>query len=384
MLSCAVSQKGVKRGTRPAQSSDRYNEVVTVKIRWLFSGLIGFWCLFPAVAEAANLQFWQFDQRNSRLELRTDEGVQPRAQLIFNPTRLVIDLPGTRLGRPKQLEQFNGAVTAMRIAQFDRDTTRIVIELAPGYMIDPNRIKFRYTTASNWIVELPTPEFNQALVGTPQSEGQSLNLPQAPVPPPSLFPTAPPPRPNPTLTPIPAGRPIVIVDPGHGGPDPGAVGIGGLKETDIVLDIGRQVAALLTQQGIAAVLTRDAEYDLGLEPRVQMANRANAAAFVSIHANAISMSRPDVNGLETYYFNSGQDLAAAIHRSILESVDVRDRRVRQARFYVLRHTRMPSVLVETGFVTGAEDAARLRDPGHRSRMAAAIARGILRYLGRSN
>jgi len=356
-----------------------------VKIRWLFSGLISFWCLFPALAEAANLQFWQFDQRNNRLEIRTDDGVQPRAQLIFGPTRLVIDLPGTRLGRPKQLEQFSGAVTAMRIAQFDRDTTRIVIEFAPGYTIDPSRIQFRYNTARNWIVELPQPQFNQALAGTPPpTEGQSLNLPQAPVPPRPLFPVAPTPRPNPTLTPIPAGRPIVIVDPGHGGPDPGAVGIGGLRETDIVLDIGRQVAAILTQQGITAVLTRDAEYDLGLEPRVQMANRANAAVFVSIHANAISMSRPDVNGLETYYFNSGQELAAVIHRSILESVDVRDRRVRQARFYVLRHTRMPSVLVETGFVTGAEDAARLRDPGHRSRMANAIARGILRYLGRSN
>lgn len=355
-----------------------------MKIRWLFSGLMGFWCLFPTLAEAATLQFWQFDPRNNRLELRTDDGVQPRAQLIFNPTRLVIDLPGTRLGRPKLLEQFSGAVTAMRIAQFDRDTTRIVIELAPGYTIDPNRIQFRYNTARNWTVELPPPQLNQATNDTPAPDGQPLNLPQAPVPPRPLFPIAPTPRPNPALTPIPSGQPIVIIDPGHGGPDPGAVGIGGLRETDIVLDIGRQVTALLAQQGIAAVITRDAEYDLGLEPRVQMANRANAAVFVSIHANAISMSRPDVNGLETYYFDSGQELAAAIHRSILESVEVRDRRVRQARFYVLRHTRMPSVLVETGFVTGAEDAARLRDPGHRSRMAAAIARGILRYLGRSN
>ncbi len=355
-----------------------------MKIRWLFSGLISFWCLFPALAEAATLQFWQFDPRNNRLELRTDDGVQPRAQLIFNPTRLVIDLPGTRLGRPKLLEQFSGAVTAMRIAQFDRDTTRIVIELAPGYTIDPNQIQFRYNTARNWTVELPPPQLNQAANETPEPAGQPLNLPQAPVPPRPLFPIAPTPRPNPTLTPIPAGQPVVIIDPGHGGPDPGAVGIGGLRETDIVLDIGRQVTALLAQQGIAAVITRDAEYDLGLEPRVQMANRANAAVFVSIHANAISMSRPDVNGLETYYFGSGEALAASIHRSILESVEVRDRRVRQARFYVLRHTRMPSVLVETGFVTGAEDAARLRDPGHRSRMAAAIARGILRYLGRSN
>ncbi|MDX2230252.1 MAG: N-acetylmuramoyl-L-alanine amidase [Leptolyngbyaceae cyanobacterium bins.349] len=361
---------------------------MTVKIGWLFSGLIGFWCLFPALAEAANLQFWQFDQRNNRLELRTDDGVQPRAQLVFNPTRLVIDLPGTRLGRPKQLEQFNGSVTAMRVAQFDRDTTRIVLELAPGYTINPNQVRFRYTTARNWIVELPSPESNPDLANAPQTDSQTLEVPQAPnVPPPlpsnpgGLFPSAP--RPNPISPSIPAGRPVVIIDPGHGGPDPGAVGIGGLRETDVVLDISRQVTALLAQQGIAAVLTRDAEYDLGLEPRVQMANRANATVFVSIHANAISMSRPDVNGLETYYFTSGKELADVIHRTVLEETGVRDRRVRQARFYVLRYTSMPSVLVETGFVTGAEDAARLRDPSYRSRMAAAIARGILRYLGRS-
>lgn len=361
---------------------------MTVKIRWLFSGLVGSWLLLSSIAEAANLQFWRFDQQGNRLELRTDDGVQPRAQLIFNPTRLVIDLPGTRLGRPKQLEQFGGRVTALRVAQFDRDTTRLVLELSPGYTVDPKRVRFRYTTAQNWTIELPQPEYNPAIASDDDQDDQTLEVPQAPVIPRSsvggLFPISPTPRPNPTMPIVPNGQPIVIVDPGHGGPDPGAVGIGGLRETDIVLDISRQVTALLSRQGISAVLTRDAEYDLGLEPRVQMANRANATVFVSIHANAISMSRPDVNGLETYYFNSGKELAEVIHRTILEEIGVRDRRVRQARFYVLRHTRMPSVLVETGFVTGAEDAARLSDPGYRSRMAAAIARGILRYLGRSS
>lgn len=357
-----------------------------MKMRWLFSGLVSVWCLFPSIAEAANLQFWQFDQRNNRLELRADDGVQPRAQLIFNPTRLVIDLPGTRLGRPKQLEQFRGNITALRVAQFDRDTTRLVLELAPGYTINPQQVRFRYTTARNWTIELPQPEYNQALASSSETDSQTLEVPQAPVitPPRSLFPISPTPRPNPINPTLPAGKPIIVIDPGHGGPDPGAVGIGGLRETDIVLDIGRQVAALLERQGMGVILTRNAEYDLGLEPRVQMANRANATVFVSIHANAISMSRPDISGLETYYFTSGKQLADVIHQTILEDVGVRDRRVRQARFYVLRYSQMPSVLVETGFVTGAEDAARLNNPEYRSRMAAAIARGIMRYLGRSS
>jgi len=111
-----------------------------------------------------------------------------------------------------------------------------------------------------------------------------------------------------------------------------------------------------------------------------MANSLNADLFVSIHANAISMSRPDVNGLETYYFQSGRNLANVIHRNILQRLNIRDRRVRQARFYVLRNSRMPSVLVETGFVTGREDAARLGDPNFQRQMAQGIAAGIVEYV----
>jgi N-acetylmuramoyl-L-alanine amidase len=174
-----------------------------------------------------------------------------------------------------------------------------------------------------------------------------------------------------------------VVDPGHGGPDPGAVGIGGLREKDIVLDISTQVASLLERQGVQAVLTRSNDIDLDLEPRVQMAEQAQATVFVSIHANSIDMSRPDVNGLETYYHNSGADLARAIHSSVLEGTGMNDRGVRTARFYVLRRTSMPSVLVEVGFVTGRDDAARLSNPSYRSQMAAAIARGILQYIQRT-
>jgi N-acetylmuramoyl-L-alanine amidase len=176
------------------------------------------------------------------------------------------------------------------------------------------------------------------------------------------------------------GRQIVVIDPGHGGPDPGAVGIAGIQEKEIVMDISNQIAGILQQQGIAVILTRTGDYDFDLAPRVQIAESNRAAVFVSIHANAISMSRPDVNGLETYYFNSGLDLARTIHSSILQGVNIRDRGVRSARFYVLRNTSMPSVLVETGFVTGAEDARNLADPNHRRQMAEAIARGILQYL----
>lgn len=180
---------------------------------------------------------------------------------------------------------------------------------------------------------------------------------------------------------IPNGRFTVVLDPGHGGRDPGAVGIGGLQEKQVVNDVTPQVAAILRAQGVNVVLTRESDYELDLAPRVQIAERANASIFVSIHANAISMSRPDVNGLETFYSSAaGQRLANTVHASVLAEMGMRDRRVRSARFYVIRHTSMPAILIETGFVTGAEDAPNLADPAWRERMSVAIARGILLHL----
>jgi N-acetylmuramoyl-L-alanine amidase len=175
---------------------------------------------------------------------------------------------------------------------------------------------------------------------------------------------------------------VVVIDPGHGGPDPGAVGISGLQESGTVLDIGRRVQAGLEKSGVQVVMTRTTnDVDVDLQPRVDLAERANATVFVSIHANSISLSRPDISGLETYYYQSGLDLARTIHRNVLQGTGIEDRGVRSARFYVLRRTSMPSVLVEVGFVTGRSDAARLTDSAYRQRMADSIARGILEYLG---
>ncbi|MBW4482229.1 MAG: DUF3747 domain-containing protein [Tildeniella torsiva UHER 1998/13D] len=187
---------------------------------------------------------------------------------------------------------------------------------------------------------------------------------------------------TPTLPPIPQGSVVVVIDPGHGGRDPGAVGISGLQEKQINTAISNRVQQQLAAAGITVLMTRSSDVFVDLDARAQYANRAGASVFVSIHANAISMDRPDINGLETYYFSSGERLARSIHASVLGNTDMRDRGVRTARFYVLRYTTMPSVLVETGFVTGAQDAARFRDPAAVNRIADGIARGILNYLGR--
>jgi N-acetylmuramoyl-L-alanine amidase len=181
---------------------------------------------------------------------------------------------------------------------------------------------------------------------------------------------------------IPQGQVVVVIDPGHGGRDPGAIGIGGLREKDINTTISARVQQRLAAAGITVLMTRNGDQWVDLQPRADYANDVGADVFVSIHANAISMSRPDVNGLETYYYSSGDRLARSIHNRVLQNTDLSDRGVRQARFYVLRHTSMPAVLVETGFVTGSVDAARFRNPAAVNQIADSIAQGVLDYLGR--
>jgi N-acetylmuramoyl-L-alanine amidase len=126
-------------------------------------------------------------------------------------------------------------------------------------------------------------------------------------------------------------------------------------------------------------MTRNSDYFVSLQGRADMANRARGTIFVSIHANAVGGNRSHVSGLEVYYFGN-RSLADAIHRSILQTVNVRDRGVRRARFFVLRKTSMPAALVETGYLTGVEDSAKLRDAAYQRQMAAGIARGIINYL----
>jgi len=587
--------------------------------------------LWVSPAEAARLLSWNFEPNQNQLVFNTDEGVQPTAQVINSPTRLVIDLPGVSRGNINRNQFIGSLIREVRVGQFDSQTTRIVVELASGYAIDPQQVRFQPSGGANqWIVQLPPPQpvdrtplpstttlaipnglngrspdnsspnsspwlsdnnlpdrqlplqvtqsgffltgitgnvriknrrsedrrtlefeveganFPPGLIGqtiavnrygvgqiqfiqarndlvrilmgvsaeapewqalynnqaqalllaplgvstagleeSSPSAGnprlatiqrlelsgdrtqfliranQSLNttgsfdtngnlritIPNAqianPLPQPRLdanspiarlqvlqpdaqtvvivlrpslgarfgqvnqlsdqlsalqifpqgsansaFPPNNPPsafspvRPYPVVDlPVVQGRPVIVIDPGHGGRDPGAVGIGGLREAEIVLDISNQVTNLLERQGVQARLTRTTDVEIDLAPRVNLANGINADLFVSIHANAISMSRPEVNGVETYYFSSGLELANTIQRSILQAIpEMNDRRVRQANFYVLRNTQMPAVLVEIGFVTGAEDARRLQDPAFRSQMAVAIARGILQYL----
>lgn len=337
-----------------------------MKFHWLLPSFLGLF-LLTSPAQAARLVSWRFDTNQNRLVFTTDEGVQPRAQLITNPTRLVIDLPGINLERSVPDQFVGGAIRSVRVGQFDAQTTRLVIEFNPGYSINPQQVLFQGISPTQWTVQLPS---SQRVVQVP-----------TPTPQPPQNPTVPPVISNPpTNSPrVPNRRLVVMIDPGHGGKDSGAIGLEGLQEKNVILPISQQVAALLQQQGIQVILTRSSDYFVDLAPRVQMARQYHADLFVSIHANSID-NRPDVSGLETYYYSSGSRLAQTIHNNILRNIDIRDRGVRQARFYVLRNNPMPAVLVEVGFVTGTQDEPRLATTQYQNQMAQAIANGILQYI----
>jgi N-acetylmuramoyl-L-alanine amidase len=107
----------------------------------LLGSLSVFWLTSPA--EAGKLLSWQFEPSENRLVLNTEEKIQPKAQLISNPSRVVIDLPGTTLARSSVKQTVGGYISNIRVGQFDAQTTRLVIELVPEYTLDPQQIKIK-------------------------------------------------------------------------------------------------------------------------------------------------------------------------------------------------------------------------------------------------
>ena len=341
----------------------------------------------PALAASA-LSAWRLN-REGQLELRTAPDLPVRAYYEAGRggigPRVWFDLPGAPL-RTRTIPG-SGQVRQIRVGQPTPDSTRLVVEFQPGTQLDPNALKLVGTARDRWRMDLTglAPYGQQALgEGDIEAPAATPAWRQGPI-------GAPQPRPGGAIGPLSAsglpevdrGRFKVVIDPGHGGPDPGAVGIANLRETDVVLDVGLQVAQLLQAKGVQVLMTRTSEVDVDLPPRAALANSSGADLFLSIHANALSMTRPDVNGIETFYFESprARALAQAVQDEMLAvSPGSPDRGARTARFYVIRRTVMPSALVELGFVTGQLDSPRLADPAHRRRLALAISRGLLNVL----
>jgi len=180
---------------------------------------------------------------------------------------------------------------------------------------------------------------------------------------------------------------VVVVDAGHGGRDPGAIGYGGVLEKDVTLEIARLVRFLsLSDPRIEVVLTRWFDETLSLDERIALAQRAGADLYISIHANA--HENPRAQGIETLIAEGGASGSRALARSLqrgvisqLRGLGAKDRGVKSQRLY-LRWAGIPSALVEVGFLTNPKEAQKLRSLWYQIRVAQGILEGVKAYLKR--
>jgi len=334
------------------------------------------------VKSSSALAAWQI-KTNGFLELRTKSNTNlkayfQKANQIYGD-RFWVDFPG-ELKNPRVIKG-NGPIKEIRLGKPNTGKTRLVIEFKDETYLSPLTWRMVGLDQNRWRIKLFNPKnsFKNIGEGVVEKRTRIIKANQN-----SIYKRH---RihdyfqlPN-----VKQNKFLVVIDPGHGGPDPGAIGIGGIRETDVVLEISKIVKKLLSEKGVNVRLTRKNEVDLDLPPRVSFANNIDADIFVSIHANASRGKRRDINGLETFYYRGwrGRLLAKRIQKQILRvSPGSPDRGVKQGRFYVIKNTRMPAALVEIGFLTGRLDARRLEKTAHRQRLAYAIAKGILEYLSK--
>ncbi|MEE8185805.1 MAG: N-acetylmuramoyl-L-alanine amidase [Thermodesulfobacteriota bacterium] len=316
---------------------------------------------------------------------------------IKKPQRLFIDISNaTRSKNLTETKGINdGILKRVRTGQYNKDTVRVVldIETIEDYKVFPLEDPFRI------IVDVTA----KGRPSSPEVAGSKKELPPAP------------------QKRVKISR--IIIDPGHGGKDPGAIGKRGLKEKDINLKLAKKLRNLLRGSFKGdIILTRERDIYLPLEERTAIANTKNADIFLSIHVNA-SPNRK-ARGIETYYLNFTTDeeairvaarenatsikhmsdlqfilndlmrtaktnesvrMAADIQESIVSTLKKRYRRIngngiKGAPFYVLVGTQMPSVLIEVSFISNSEEEARLRKDAYLNGIAKGITTGVLKFI----
>lgn len=364
------------------------------------------------------------------------------------PSRIFIDIRGAGIRDEilrKPVEVRNGLLRQVRAGRFDRDTVRVVIELEreSTYRVFALTDPFRIIVDIDGEGEIPVLPTSPEGVGSPgtvaagpsredpvtppgsspaPSAGSSVPSPPAAIPRSVESPRAAAPNPSP----IRKNRVRVMIDPGHGGKDPGAIGPTGLKEKDIVLAIGRMIREKLSRSGEFDVrMTRDEDVFIPLEERTAMANKGRVDLFVSLHINASRNRRAE--GFSTYVLSRGASnredlelaarengvpigklqgvkfiiddmftgarkneslrLAKTVNDAVVRHVSARypgahSLGLKQAPFYVLVGARMTAVLVEASFISNAREESRLRDPSCLDGIADGVVEAV-RYYGRN-
>lgn len=281
-----------------------------------------------------------------QLTLPLPEGVRPKVLFLENPLRIALDVPGYLQDAVEQtLDNPNLFVRTLRAAPIEGGLVRLVLELSRSVGVQ--------ILSGNAGVTLH--------LRAPRNTGGKLS------------------------------EKVIVIDPGHGGAQPGARWREDnkvIEEKTIVLAIGRHVAELLSREGAKVILTRSDDTAIGLYERTALANNAQAHFFISIHCD--SNLRPNsASGTTIYYHKDDADsraLGQAILNEIVKISGLPSRGVRsdsmlyQTGLAVLRTSQMPAVLIEVGYLNHAVDRAKLVDPQFQKRIAEAIVKGLKSHV----
>lgn len=171
----------------------------------------------------------------------------------------------------------------------------------------------------------------------------------------------------------------IVLDAGHGGRDPGAIGLEGVLEKDLVATTTSQIANTLRAYGATVIETRTGDYFLSLDERANLSNQYQTHAFISVHFNSFPIT--SAQGINTFHISdSGQELAANVHASLTSALPLNDRGLSQADYKVLRNTSAPSILMELGFITNTYDLSVIRSAEYPGQVAEAVANGLMNYF----
>jgi N-acetylmuramoyl-L-alanine amidase len=380
-------------------------------MRKLYRTLLAVCVLFSALgstlAQAAvihDIRMWHAPER-SRIVFDMDKGAKFKVFTLANPDRVVIDLPGTRLkGNMPALESTGQFIRRIRIGYPDPKTMRLVfdIKIPVRYFIQLLKPvdKYKYRLVVDY--------YHQNSV----VDADRIERPKIPI--------------SPQRPRKPKGELLVLIDPGHGGEDPGARGKRA-REKDVVLQISKKLKSQIDKQpGLRAELTRKGDYYIGLRKRTRIARELEADFFVSIHADAFK--NKNARGASVYALSqrgassetarwlankeNSSDLVGGVSladkdnllaevlldlsmtntinesisfgRAVLSEIKkigkVHSPRVEQAGFAVLKSPDIPSILVETAYITNPAEEKLLQSSKHQYRIANAIVSGINRYL----
>jgi N-acetylmuramoyl-L-alanine amidase len=359
----------------------------------------------------------------TRISLELDRDVVWEAHELVKggpnkPGRVYIDIKRAKLGKGvKDITIGDGLLKGVRLGQFRQDVVRVVLdtENIKDYKIFPLSEPARLVIDVRGERRVEISRLEETITARQEQAPELKPKPEVP----AILEKKGKPQKKPLISKIRR----IVVDPGHGGHDSGALGPNGVMEKDVVLAIGLKLRDLLKEElGLDVIMTRSTDVFIPLEERTAIANKVNADLFVSVHANA-ALNR-GASGIETYYLNLAKtekaaQLAAKENGTTLEKVsvlqailfdlmanyklndsahladevqrslhnrirgryaDVRNLGVKQGPFYVLVGATMPSILVETAFVSNPQEEARLSDPAYQDQTAEGIMEGIRSYI----